>query len=170
MLVWATNCWSDQRSSCSGRTNWPHCFLLTFNLDKITTSQIDERFREYTTRHVDLMPWSSDSLSFTGSEFERVAIIFGENTDWTSRETISVLYTALSRAKQKALLLCHEDEMRSLLSLSPVDQIFKKLRSSENLGELLFELENQNDLLEFFQFIIVSKNFSQFNALKAFIF
>ena len=111
----------------------PTVLLLTFNFDKTTTSRINESFREYTTRHVDLMPWSLDSLSFRGSEIGRVAIVASEVTDWASRETISVLYTALSRAKQKAMLMWHDDEMRSLLSLSPVDQIFNKLRSSDKL-------------------------------------
>ena len=122
--------------------------LIAFNLDKMATSQIDESFREYTKRHVDLMPWSLDSLYFTGSEFERVAIVASEDTNWESRETISVLKS-----------------IRSLLSLSPVDLIFNKLRSSDKLRRnLCFKLENQNDILEAFKFIIVSKNVSQFNA------
>ena len=134
---------------------------------------IDNKFTSYTTKHVDLMPWSSDSLSFTGSELDKVVILCNEHTNAQFRETKSVLYSALTRAKQKAIVFCHENtesHIRKLLSLSSTDHVFQKLRSCENLGENFPScLENQYDMLEAFKRIVVSKNVAQFNSLEKFV-
>ena len=155
------------------RQSAPKVFLLTLNLDKNTALEIDNKFTSYRTKHVDLMPWSSDSLPFTGSEFDNVVVICNEHTNAQSHETKSVLYSALTRAKQKAIVFCHkntESHFRKLLSLSSTDQIFHKIRTLDNVGEKLPSyLENQHDILEAFKRIIVSKNFAQFNSLKKFV-
>ena len=151
----------------------PNVLLVSLNLDKNTALEIDNKFTSYTTKHVDLMPWSSDSLSFTGSEFDKVVILCNEHTDPQLRETKSVLYSALTRAKQKATVFCHENtesHFRKLLSLSSTDQVFQKMRLCENLGENFPScLENQYDLLEAFKRIIVSKNVAQFDSLEKFV-
>ena len=150
----------------------PKVFLLTLNLDKNTALEVDNKFTSYTTKHVDLMPWSSDSLPFTGSEFDSVVVICDEHTNVQSRETKSVLYSALTRAKQKITVFCHENshsDIQNIISLSLSDKIFLKI-SSDNVGEkLLSYLENQYDKLEAFKRIIVSKNEAQFNSLKKFV-
>ena len=155
------------------RQNVPKVLLVTLNLDKNATLVIDNKFTSYTTKHVDLMPWSSDSLSFTGSEFDKVVILCNEHTNAQFRETKSVLYSSLTRAKQKAIVFCHkntESHIRKLLSLSSTDQVFQKMRSCENLGENLPScLENQYDMLEAFKRIIVSKNVAQFDSLEKFV-
>ena len=156
------------------RKRVPKVLLVTFNLDKNTALEIDSKFNSYSTKHVDLMPWSSDSLSFTGSEFNKVVVICNKQTIAHSRETISVLYSALTRAKQKAVVFCHkraESYFHNLLSsASKIDQVFEKIRSCENLGENLPScLENQYDILEAFKRIIVSKNVAQFNSLQKFV-
>ena len=151
----------------------PNVLLVTLNLDKNTALDIDTKFSSYTTKHVDLMPWSSDSLSFTGSEFDKVVVICNEQTNAQSRETKSVLYNALTRAKQKVTVFCHENtesHFRKLLSLSSTDQTFHKIRSFDSVGEKLTSyLENQHDILEAFKRIIVSKNVAQFNSLEKFV-
>ena len=151
----------------------PNVLLVTLNLDKNSALDVDSKFSSYTTKHVDLMPWSSDSLSFTGSEFDKVVVICNEQTNAQSRETKSVLYNALTRAKQKVTVFCHENtesHFRKLLSLSSTDQIFHKIRSFDSVGEKLTSyLENQHDILEAFKRIIVSKNVAQFNSLEKFV-
>ena len=150
----------------------PKVLLVTLNLDKPTALEIDKKFTSYTSKHVDLMPWSSDNLSFTGSEFDSVVVICNEHTNAQSRETKSVLYSALTRAKQKVTVFCHENSesnIQNILSLSSVDQIFHKI-PFDNVGEkLLSELENQYNVLEAFKRIIVSKNVAQFNSLEKFV-
>ena len=155
------------------RQNVPRVLLVTLNLDKNTALEVDSKFTSYTTKHVDLMPWSSDSLSFTGSEFDKVVILCNEHTNAQFREMKSVLYSALTRAKQKAIIFCHENtesHIRKLLSLSSTDQVFQKMRSCENLGENFPScLENQYDMLDAFKRIVVSKNVAQFNSLEKFV-
>ena len=155
------------------RQSDPNVLLVSLNLDKNTALEIDNKFTSYTTKHADLMPWSSDSLPFTGSEFDSVVVICDEHTNVQSRETKSVLYSALTRAKQKVTVVCHENtesHIRKLLSLSSTDQVFQKIGSCESLGENLPScLENQYDILEAFKRIIVSKNVAQFNSLEKFV-
>ena len=88
------------------RTPGPNVFLISMSLDKSLTTEIDKKFELYTTKHLDLIPWSSDSLPFTGSEFEKVFILCGKDADSESRESLSVFYSALSRATKSALVLC----------------------------------------------------------------
>ena len=151
----------------------PNVLLVSLNLDKSTALEIDNKFTSYTTKHIDLMPWSSNSLSFTGSNFNKVVLICNEHTNAHSRQTKSVLYSALTCAKQKAVVFCHEkteSHIRKLLSLSSTDQVFHKIRSRENLGENFpYWLENQYDILEAFKSIIVLKNVAQFNSLENFV-
>ena len=151
----------------------PKVLLLTSILDRNIAARVTDRFPEYTVRHLDPMPWASDSLSFTGSEFDRVVLLCDESVDPEARETISVLYTTLSRSKQNALIICHEskaEKMRDLLSLSSVDQVFEQLRSSVNLGENIFSLiQEEHQILEVFVKVIVTRNENQFNSLKCFI-
>ena len=148
-------------------------FLLTSFLDRNIAAGLMDKFPQYTIRHLDPMPWSSDSLSFTGSEFDRVVLLCDESVDPEARETISVLYTTLSRSKQDALIICHEsiaEKMRDLLSLSCVDQVFEQLRSSVNLGaNILASIDKEQQILEVFEKVIVTRNESQFNSLKRFI-
>ena len=159
------------KSSIKGKV--PKVFLLTSILDRNIAARVTDSFPEYTVRHLDPMPWSSDSLSFTGSEFDRVVLLCDESVDPEARETISVLYTTLSRSKQDALIICHEskaEKMRDLLSLSSVDQVFEQLRSSVNLGENIFSLiQEEHQILEVFVKVIVTRNENQFNSLKCFI-
>ena len=96
------------------RKKQPNVFLLSFSIDKTTALQIDENFDLYTTKHVNTIPWSSRSLPFTGTEFEEVAIICGENIDINTRESLSVLYNVLSRATEKATIVCHETALSKL--------------------------------------------------------
>ena len=117
---------------------------------------------------------TSGSLPFTGSEFKKVVILCGKHVDHGSRETITVLHAALSRSTFSVLLLCHQEslsKMKSLLSLSTVDQIFEKLRTTDTLGRgLITYLDNrQQDVLEAFRRLIVSRNERQFNSLQQFI-
>ena len=156
------------------RKKQPNVFSLSFSIDKSTALQIDENFGWFTTKHVDTIPCSSRSLPFTGTEFEEVVIICGENIDVDSRESLSVLYNALSRVTGKATIVCHKralSKLESLLSLSTMDQIFEKIRSSDNLGESLPShfAGKPNEFLEAAKRIIVNKNEAQFNALRKFI-
>ena len=156
------------------RRKQPNVFLLSFSIDKTTALQIDENFGWFTTKHMDTIPWSSGSLPFTGTEFEEVVIVCGKNIDIDSRESLSVLYNALSRATGKATIVCHEralSKLESLLSLSTVDQVFEKIRKSDNLGESLssYLAGKPNEFLEAAKRIILTKNEAQFNALRKFI-
>ena len=83
--------------------------------------------------------YSLDGLVFTGSEFDNVVLVAGENIDTTSQEFLIVLYKIISRARKTVTVFSHPSnfkKFKSLLTLSDTDVYFDKQRYNNNFSSI----------------------------------
>ena len=169
--VWSNQ--SDQSISDSLKVlpKTERTLLVLWKTGEEEAKNIYKQFPHYTIFYLAMDVFSVNNLTFSGSEFRNVILVFGGTVDCDSEYTTSLLYNSMTRATERAFVLCSDtnlQEMKSILSLSRYnDIIFEKLRSGNNLGyELFSNITDPTDRLEVMKRLVASKNKDQIKALK----
>ena len=169
--VWSNQ--SDQSISDSLKVlpKTERTLLVLWKTGEEEAKNIYKQFPQYTIFYLTMDEFSVNNLTFTGSEFRNVILAFGGKVDCESEYTTLLLYNSMTRATERAFVLCSAtnlQQMKSILSLSTAgDIIFEKLRSAHNLGsELFLETTDPADRLEIMKRIVATKNEAQVRSLK----